>query len=247
MADGWIKLHRRLVEWEWYLDSKMVHLFLHLLLMANSEDGEVRGVHVRRGQYLTGRKALAKETGLSEQEVRTCLDKLTNTKTPPKSTSKSTSKATSELTIKSTNKFSIITICKYEQYQGKPRQEQPADQPADQPASQPASQPQTRSKEEKERNTLVQMTPKNGAKVLNGHFSEFWSLYPKKRGKADAEKAWLKLNPDDGLVGRMMSAVKVQMGSRDWTRAQGQYIPLPATWLNGRRWEDEIDGGSEWQ
>lgn len=100
---GWVKLHRSLAEWEWYADSKSVHLFLHLLIKANHKPSKYRGQYIERGQVLTGRKQLSAETGLSEQSVRTVLTRL---------------KSTSEITIKSTSKFSIITVCNYDKYQG---------------------------------------------------------------------------------------------------------------------------------
>lgn len=151
-AEGWIRLHRKLVDWEWYRDSKMVHLFLHLLLIANREDGQVRGIPVRRGQCLTGRKALSDETGLSEQEIRTCLDKMTSTKKQPGATSNPTSNPTNEIHVVSTNKYSVITICKYEEYQSRKSAEQPAEKQPKQPAPQPAVQPQTRRKKKEEKN-----------------------------------------------------------------------------------------------
>lgn len=100
----WIKLHRKFVAWEWYNDSNMVHLFLHILLNANHKPNRWRGMELQRGQYLTGRKKLSKETGISERTVRTCLERL---------------KSTNELTIKTTKQFSIITVCNYDKYQDK--------------------------------------------------------------------------------------------------------------------------------
>ena len=99
---GWVKIHRTIQSWEWYNDSKMVHLFLHLLLSANHKDGSWRGIDVKRGQLIFGRKTASERTGISEQSIRTCLERL---------------KSTNEITIKSTNKYSILTICKYEDYQ----------------------------------------------------------------------------------------------------------------------------------
>ena len=100
--EGWIKIHRKLITWEWYNDSKMVHLFLHLLLSANHLDGKWQGVSVKRGQLITGRIKLSAVTGISEQSIRTCLSKLESTK---------------ELTIKTTNKNSLITLLNYDSYQ----------------------------------------------------------------------------------------------------------------------------------
>jgi hypothetical protein len=76
------------------------------------------------------------------------------------------------------------------------------------------------------------------AGALDG-FAEFWSAYPKKQGKAAAEKAWGKLAPDADLQTRILTAVDVAKRSDGWRKDGGQFIPQPATWLNGRRWEDE--------
>lgn len=116
---GWIKLHRGLLQWEWYDDIPTKVLFLHLLLSANHEDNKWHGRIVKRGQFVTGRIALSKQTGLTQQQIRTALTKL---------------KSTNELTIKVTSQFSIITICNYEKFQDQstneltstPTNEQPA-------------------------------------------------------------------------------------------------------------------------
>ena len=100
--EGWIKLHRKLTEWEWYKDNNTKSLFVHLLLMANHKDGRFQGQEVKRGQLITGRKVLSVQTGLSEQQIRTGLNKLIST---------------NEITIKSTNKNSLISIIRYNSYQ----------------------------------------------------------------------------------------------------------------------------------
>ena len=99
---GWIKLHRKLLDWEWYNDSVTKDLFLHLLLKANHEPGRWKGVDIDRGEVVTGRKVLAKELGFSERNIRTAINKL---------------KSTNELTIKSTNRFSLIKLNNYDEYQ----------------------------------------------------------------------------------------------------------------------------------
>lgn len=100
--EGWIKIHRSILEWEWYEDLNTFRLFIHLLLTANHEDKNWRGVLVRRGQLITSVANLSKITGLSEQSVRTSINKL---------------KKTFELTSKTTSHYTIITICKYNDYQ----------------------------------------------------------------------------------------------------------------------------------
>ncbi len=75
--------------------------------------------------------------------------------------------------------------------------------------------------------------------VLNGAFTEFWQAYPRKKSKGDAEKAWLKLKPDEALSGKILAAVARAKVSPDWRREGGKFIPYPATWLNAKGWEDE--------
>ena len=70
-------------------------------------------------------------------------------------------------------------------------------------------------------------------------FATFWAAYPRHEGKADALKAWNKLKPDIVLQTKMGEALTAQKKSPQWTKNNGQYIPMPSTWLNGRRWEDE--------
>jgi hypothetical protein len=71
-------------------------------------------------------------------------------------------------------------------------------------------------------------------------FDGFWSAYPKKKSKTDAERAWRKLAPSADLVQRILTAVASQRLCDDWTKSGGQFIPFPASWLNARRWEDEM-------
>jgi hypothetical protein len=77
---------------------------------------------------------------------------------------------------------------------------------------------------------------------LHLRFEEFWAHWPKRRARQDAEKAWDKLHPSLALTEIILRAVDVQKTSTEWLKNGGQYIPLPATWLNGRRWDDDLRG-----
>ena len=103
MNDGFIKIYRSLLGWEWYKNPNTKIVFLHLLLNANWEETSYRGHKIPRGSLVCGRKKLAKDLGLSEQEIRTALTHL---------------KSTNEITIHPTNKFSVITIVNWEKFQG---------------------------------------------------------------------------------------------------------------------------------
>lgn len=104
--EGFIKLDRALNYWRYKRKPLYVALWVHLLQCANYKDGYDGDIEVKRGQLLTNTKKLADETGLTVQNVRTILNHLCG----------------EELTIKSTNKYSLITIVKYEFYQGSSEQ-----------------------------------------------------------------------------------------------------------------------------
>lgn len=75
-----------------------------------------------------------------------------------------------------------------------------------------------------------------------GGFDRFWHSYPKRLAKGDAQKTWKKLKVNPSLLDTILMAVEKQKQSADWQKESGKFIPYPATWLNGRRWEDETEG-----
>lgn len=109
--NGYIKLFRKLIRWGWYQDSVVKDLFLHCLICASYKDFEWMGMELKAGQLITGRKKLAEELGFSEQQIRTAISKL---------------ESTGEISIFSTNKYSIITVTNWENYQGESN-EQPTE------------------------------------------------------------------------------------------------------------------------
>ena len=99
---GWIKIHRKFLDWEWFNKSEAVHLFVYMLLKANHKDGKWQGIEVKRGQFVSSLGNISSATGISIQTIRTILKKL---------------EKTNEIELKSTSQFTIVTICKYECYQ----------------------------------------------------------------------------------------------------------------------------------
>jgi hypothetical protein len=102
MSIGFIKLHRKIIEWEWYSDVNVCRVFLHLLLTANFENKKWQGIDISRGQVITSLEKLGKSTTLTIQQVRTALTKL---------------KSTHEITIKATKLHTFITLTNYNLYQ----------------------------------------------------------------------------------------------------------------------------------
>lgn len=115
MCNGWIKLHRKILDWEWFTSPSTLQLFIYLLLRANKEDKKWRGILIKRGQLVTSVATISEETKLSTQQVRTSLNRL---------------KSTNEITSKTTNRFTLVTVCKYESYQLFEETEQQAKQQA---------------------------------------------------------------------------------------------------------------------
>lgn len=101
-TNGFIKLHRKLVEWGWYSDSVVKDVFLHILMLASFKNTTYMGLEIKPGQAIIGRKRMAQDLGFSEQQIRTALNKL---------------KSTGEVSLNSTNKFTVATVANWEQYQ----------------------------------------------------------------------------------------------------------------------------------
>ena len=102
MNNGFITLHRKILDWEWYDDLNVTRLFIHCLLRANHKDNNWRGIYIKRGSFLTSISTLSKETRLSTSQIRTAIKKL---------------KSTSEIASQSQAQYSVITMLRYDHYQ----------------------------------------------------------------------------------------------------------------------------------
>ena len=99
-----IKLDRDILNWRWYMDANTFRVFVHLLLKANIEDHDFERVTIHRGEVATSLGNLAKELNISIQSARTAISHL---------------KSTGEITSTGYNKFTVISIVKYDLYQAK--------------------------------------------------------------------------------------------------------------------------------
>lgn len=102
MDKGWICLHRRFLEWEWYDDVHVRIFFIHCLLRANHTTNKWRGYTIKAGQFITSLNHLAKETGLTERQIRTCIKKL---------------KSTNDIDTQTTNRNTMIIIKNWNKWQ----------------------------------------------------------------------------------------------------------------------------------
>ncbi|MBE6771053.1 MAG: hypothetical protein E7547_02770 [Ruminococcaceae bacterium] len=108
LETGYIKLHRSILNWEWYGDTVTKSLFLHLLLTVNIKDARWQGVDVPRGARVCSLTTLSEETGFSVKQIRVSLDKLIGT---------------GEVTRSKFPKFSIISIQNWNKFQTEGRQQ----------------------------------------------------------------------------------------------------------------------------
>lgn len=101
-SNGFVKLYRNFLEWEWYCDTPVKVLFIHLLLKANYKDFDWQGESFKAGQCVTSIQSLSFSTGLSVQQIRTALSKL---------------QKSSDITRRVTGRYSVITINNWDKYQ----------------------------------------------------------------------------------------------------------------------------------
>jgi len=75
----------------------------------------------------------------------------------------------------------------------------------------------------------------------NPAFDAFWIQYPRKVGKFTCRRAWEKINPEGELLEKIMASLERHKKSTGWMKDQGRFIPHPTTWINQKRWEDEVE------
>lgn len=231
--DGYIKLPRSLLEWEWFDDPNALKVYIKLLFMAEFRDCRYKGCELKRGQLLTTIPKISGLCGLSTQQTRTALERL---------------KSTDKITVKTTNKFSIITLIEYDcdfEYNSQNNSLSTGKQLTTQQTNNEPTILQEEIKEiRNQENALTRADEPREPSALEKRFLDFWAAYPKKIAKGAALKVWKRIKPDKELTEKMSAAIQTQKTSEQWTREGGRYIPNPATWLNGGRWEDEVTGGA---
>lgn len=101
---GFVKLHRKIMEWRWYKDCTVKAVFIHCLIKAAFKDSEWQSQKIQSGQFITSYNRMANELGLSVQQLRTALGKL---------------EQTGEITRRATKQNTVITIVKWDFYQNR--------------------------------------------------------------------------------------------------------------------------------
>lgn len=224
--EGWIKIHRKFETWEWRAKPEMVSLFLHMLTCANYSAAPWQGIVIERGQSVFGRQEWAKKLGISEQKLRTCIERL---------------KSTNEITIESTNRFTIITIVNYEEYQ-KDETEITNEKEKNQQTN---NQQLTTSKEEKEYKKVSKYI--GDSEKVENYFTDWYEQYPRKDGsKTTARKRYISALESGATARELWDGLQNYIAHCEGNRTEKKYIAHAATFLHQRRWEAEYgDDGFE--
>lgn len=177
MNKGFIKLHRRFLEWRWFHDRNVTHLFLFLLLACNYKKKAFENLEIMPGQLVSSYGVLSGRTGLTIRQVRTSINKL---------------KATGEVTSISTSKYTVFTVVNWENYQSS---DTVNDTPND---KQMTSKRQTNDKpatSERQTNDKRMTTIKEGKNIIKKKTKakkDFCGLIPSKLNCDDFKKVWMQ-------------------------------------------------------
>lgn len=216
MAQGYIKLYRSIEDWEWIDDPVMFYFWGRILLMANWESKRWHGKEIERGSFVTTLSSLSGKLNLSVQQIRTCLNRL---------------KAGGEIKTISTNAYTLVTICKYDDYQGCATNEQQTNNKQD-------NNPTTTTKEEYNTSDtkVSSYSIQENKKEIREAAERLYAMYPSRcpvsrraTGKSSKDKErlerLLKAHTEEEL------AYKIKRYVKECTE-QDSYIKNFATFLN---------------
>ena len=215
MELGWIKIHRQILNWEWYDEPNTFRVFIHLLLKANHKPNKYRGVTIEAGQIMTGQDLLALELKLTRAKIRLALNNL---------------KTTNEITINSSRKGTIIQIVNYENYQVTELK-----QPKDNHKT-TTEQPDDNQRMTSNKNVNNEKNEKNEKKK---EFEIFWNEYhsvtnKQKEDKVPTEKYWNKLSSFEKE--KALSSIK----DYSKTNEDSKYLKKARTYLSDKCFNNEF-------
>ncbi len=222
MNEGYIKVYRKTMRSRAFQNEGLFKIWMWCLLKANHKGQWVsiktgRGtteVWVEPGQFIFGRKTAAKELKMKPSTVWKRIVKLKNMR---------------NLNIESNTHYSVITVINWEFYQGNEKKGTSKVTGKEQPSN-------TNKNDKHKKNN-----------IYDQNFLSFWKVYPNKVAKKKTYEAWQKLEKREDmqvLLPTLLDAIEKQKQAKTRDRANGEFVPEwphGATWLNGQRWEDEIE------
>jgi len=221
---GWIKLHRRMLDWEWYDDTNTFRVFIHLLLSANHKPKKHRGVSIPAGAIMTGREKLAAQTGIPVQVLRTSLNRL---------------KSTNEITIKSNSKGTIIEVVKWDEYQ-QANQLTNQQLTSDQPATNQQLTTNKNGKNGKNEKNIINtpLNPPKGKRFVKPSLEQV-SEYCRKRNNSVNPEAFIDFYESNGWKVGKNSMKDWKAAVRTWEKRPSQ--PKQQSFPPGQILQTDID------
>lgn len=215
---GYIKLHRQLLEWEWYKNIPVRIIFEHCLLKANHKDKKWQGQTITKGSFITSYENLAFETGLTVQQVRTAISKL---------------KSTGEITYKSTSQYSIISINNWEEYQEDNTQSN----------KQITSEQQTNNKQiTTTKNVKNDKNDKNNIKQEKENFDLFFNSYPLKTDEYKTYQIFSAIiNEKEATEDELIEGAKRYKRYCARAGTDPRFIKSPFNWLKDMSWKNKYE------
>lgn len=224
MNEGnYIKVFRSMLEWEWYKRINTKVLFLHMLLKANWKDAKFQGYTVPRGSFVSSIAKLSEETELTEREIRTAISHL---------------KSTGEVTSKTTNRYTIFTVVKYDLYQSNDTQIDMQETGNRHSIDKLTTTIEEGKKEKREEGNTPPISPTT-------RFEDFVAAYPKQvRNRAVVEQAYCKLLLDDCHLkeSELIIAAENYAEAVSILGTEERYIKNPANFLKDNFFVDYLDG-----
>lgn len=95
--------------------------------------------------------------------------------------------------------------------------------------------------EEENENGSKEVESESKTSLMQNRFDRFWDAYPKKTGKAQAQRTFFRIAPSEELTQKILSAIEKQKSGSMWMKNHGEFIPYPSTWLNRGQWDDEVE------
>lgn len=222
--NGHIKLHRKMLKWEWYDDINTKVLFLHCLLKANWQPTKWHGLDLQAGQFVTSLANLAKETTLTVRQVRTALEHLIST---------------NEVTSKCQGKIRIITVNSWNDYQGNDKRIDKQATSKRQGGDKIATTDEEYKEDKEGKNIYINNN------IYPSNFDEFWKCYPRKQDKGQAYKCYQARLNDGYTAEQLLTACKNYAAECEKENREKKYIKVGSTFLSANEpFLDYLKGGS---
>ena len=226
--EGFILLHKRILDWEWYDDANTMRLFVHCMLSANYQENTWRGITIKRGEFISSIEKLSQKLKLSPKQIRTAISKL---------------KRTNELETVGKSQHTVFIIKNYDDYQpnGKPKGKQRANEGQTEGKQRATTNELNNNNKNNNPNGDVENSfcesQENNEKVQKLSFDDLVKAYPKQEQIFEAEAEFNRLDPSQIQIGVMLISIDEHKNSLKWQNSQ--YIPSLANWLIKKRWRDK--------